>query len=79
MNEESYRETERFQIRAEDGSKYEAIEITTFLHVYSHSGCSIIPSLKRLQTADGYHINFDGQQEYTIIELGLRAKRIATN
>lgn len=75
MTQRSYRETGRFKLVGEDGSQYTAIETTTFLHAHSHSGSSMVPGLKDLRTTDGYHVNFDGEKEYTIVELGLKAKR----
>lgn len=76
MTQKSYRETGRFILVCEDGSQFTTVETTTFLHAHSHSGSSIAPGLKELRTTDGYHVNFDGEHEYTIVELGLKVKRV---
>lgn len=77
MNRKSYKETDRFNIKDEKGSLHEVIETTTFLHVDSHSGSHLVPSLKELRTRSGYHINFDGHQKYTIVELDLSGERVS--
>lgn len=77
MTRKSYQETGRFQIKAENGSLHNVIETKTFLRVTTHDGSHVVPSLKSLQTDQGFHVNFDGDQNYTIVQLGLRGERVA--
>ena len=77
MTRKSYQETDQFQIKAENGSLYNIVETTSFLHTNTHSGNHVIPSLKELRTDNGFHVNFDGDQKYTIVELGLNGARVA--
>ena len=78
MTRKTYRETDRFTLTTQDGAQYTAIETTTFLHTESHSGSSVIPGLKEIRTEEGYHINFDGNSKYTIVELRQSARRAGT-
>lgn len=77
MTRKSYQETDRFHIKAENGSLHNIIETTAFLHVNTFDGSHVVPSLKSLHTDNGFHVNFDGHQKYTIVELGLCGERVA--
>lgn len=76
MTRKSYQETDRFQIKVENGLLYNVIETTSFLHTNTHDGSHVIPSLKDLHTDNGFHVNFDGDRNYTIVDLGLRGERV---
>ena len=75
----SFREKSRFKVRSEDGREFVVIESVGLLDVTSQSspGMDQIESgLRRLRTTQGHVVNRKGQDEFEIVELGLRVRKI---
>ncbi len=69
--------TDRFEVQTDNGQSFVILEYTKFIETPpSHNGSGkIFRGLKRLYTADGKAVNFEGNGLYEIVALGITARR----
>ena len=71
------RQTDSFEINAEDGTRhrvYESVEILDAATMGDPGATT--EGLKRLKTSDGYHVNKISENGFEIVELNLKATRV---
>ena len=74
----SFREKSRFKVRSEDGREFTVVETVPLIDVTSQSssGKECMEGLPRLTTLEGHTVTRKGPDEFEIVELGLRVRKI---
>lgn len=70
--------TDEFDVESEDGKRFHLLEHTTMVDATSltNPNARPIPSVKTVRTSDGYLCKRIDDDNWEIIELGLKVKRV---
>ena len=70
--------TDQFDAESEDGQRFHILIYTTMIDANSTSNHNAAPleGLKTARTSDGYHCNYIDDDNWQIVELGLRVSRV---
>ncbi len=71
--------TGQFTAESDDGQRFEILVYTTFVEAGSFANRNAPPlegRLKTIRTADGYAVNRIDDDNFEIVQLGLRVRRV---
>lgn len=71
-----YRQTDTFEIEAEDGTRFRVYEFVEILNPSVTGDLeSTVDGLKRLLTSEGHHVTRFSETDFEIVGLGIKATR----